>query len=163
MSSPVCFSKSNRNLILTVDLVVALADTLRADRAMPVKTRRCVDRIKARILNIQNIVYGGSTLVLDPAEYRQYSRIVLSIKKLINNISNNNVVELDFFNAVLVLVEDARISSRRSKNKRLPREWDYLNQSLSTLYSHIDPDLSQYKWMALGENLATRFKRIMIG
>jgi len=156
------FSRSNRTLILTVDMVGALADTLQADNGpMPQKTARCVTRIQNRIQNIQAIVYGGPQLVLAPGVYRKYKRIIISIKKLIDGLADD-VVELDFFNAVLVLVEDARVNCRRSKNKRLLREWTYLNQSLATLYGHLDPDLSEIKWMALGENLAGRFKKMMV-
>lgn len=157
------FTRAARRNILTIDLVKALADTMRTedDRALPRNTRRCIDRVNARIKNIQEIIYSGPTLALAPGHYKKYARIVMSIKKLIDNIGSD-VVELDFFNAVLVLVEDARLACRRSKNIRLQREWNFLNQSLATLYGHVDPDLSQIKWMALGDNLAGRFRRIIM-
>jgi|SaaInlV_100m_DNA_6_1039743.scaffolds.fasta_scaffold09055_4 hypothetical protein len=162
MKSVTTFSKSNRNLILTIDLVIALASCMTTDKTMPIKTRRCLDRIRTRIKNIQDIIYGGKTLVLSPANYRQYGRIISSVKKLINNIAGNTI-GLDFINAVLALVEDARIGCQRSKNLTLQREWGHLNQSLATLYGHVDPDLDQYNLMQLGDNLAGRFKKIMVG
>ncbi len=162
MANVVSFSKSNRNLILTVDLVIALASCIESEKSMPLKTKRCIDRINKRVSNIQNIIYGGNTLVLVPTNYRKYARIIKSIKKLIDNIAGE-IVELDFFNAVLVLVEDARIGCKKSKNTRLQLEWGYLNQSLATLYGHVDQGLNAHEWMVLGENLAQRFKRIMVG
>lgn len=156
------FSKSNRNLILTVDLVLAMTSSLETDTTLPAKTKRCIERINARIKNIQDIIFGGPTLVLSPTNYRQYKRIIMSVKKLIDNIYCE-VVELDFFNAVLCKVEDARVGCKNSKNTTLQREWEYLNQSLATLYGHVDPELESHQWMVLGENLAERFSGILVG
>ncbi len=156
------FSKSKRNLILTADLVTALTGCLKSETAMPMKTRQCIERINKRISNIREIVYGGPNMVLSPGDFRKYERIICSIKKIIDNMADD-VVELDFINAILALVEDARISSRKSKNKTLQREMGYLNQSLATLYGHVDPELSEHTWMVLGENLAGRFRKIMVG
>ena len=81
---------------------------------------------------------------------------------MINDIADNTV-DLDFINAVLVLVEDARVSCKKSKHLTLQREWTHLNGSLATIYSHVDPDLDAWDLMKLGDNLANRFKKIMVG
>lgn len=156
------FTNDNRKAVLTIDLVTALADTMQADGAMPQKTKRCIDRINIRIKNLQHIIYGGPTLVLGPVSHRKYKKKIKSMHRLIKRISTGECLDLDFFNSILALAADAWKGSKNYKNPRLRREWGYLNQSLFTLYGHVDPDLDQFSWMKLGNNLATQFKRVMV-
>ena len=106
-------------------------------------------------------MFSGPSLVLAPTDFRKYRRVIKTIGKLIDSIGGETV-DLDFFNAVLLLVEDAREGCQRSKNTRLQREWNFLNQSLATLYGHVDPDLDQHNFMVLGKNLAARMERAMV-
>lgn len=153
---PIIFSQNIKNQIIGTDLVFGLYCTLKDSPNLSKNSKRCIKRIENRIKNIKRIICNGKTLVLTSKDHKKYSQIIKNIQSLIQSVD----LDLDYFNAVLMIVEDIRVSAKKSKNKTLYKEWLLLSQSLNTLYSHLDPELSKIEFMKLGENLGKRIYKI---
>jgi len=160
-------TRSIRRQIYTADLVFAMSTCLDGD--LPKKTIEVLARIQARIDNINKILYGGGRFVLAQRDWEKYNRIIKQMKTMIINISDDNKLGPDFFNAVMMMVEDAYESVTQSKNKRLQHEWAMLRQSMGTFCKHVidepeefDPDWIGYKYESIGAALGEKFKKVMM-
>lgn len=161
------FTRAVRRQIYTADLVFAMSTCL--DGNIPKKTVAVLKRIQVRVDNINKILYGGGRFVLTPRDWKKYNRVIEQLKKMIMNISADNKLEADFFNAVLMLIEDTRESVKKSANKELQREWTMLNRSMATFCKHLikepkhfDPNWVGYKYEALGVALGHKFESAMM-
>lgn len=149
---PIVFSGAVKKQIISTDLVFGLYKTMADDEKLPKNSRKCIKRIENRINNIKTILYGRETLVLSKKDHKKYTTTIKRIQDFLKSIDFG----LDFFNAILMIVEDTRLSAKKSNNKKLIQEWRLLSQSLNTLYCHIDPKLEDFDNMKLGENLGIR-------
>lgn len=146
-------TRAVRQQVYTADLAFAMVISLGSDSTIPRNTKAVLKRIHIRLDNINRILYGDGKFVLSPRDFKKYNRVILSIKKMISDITKNDRLETDFINAVLMMVEDTRESVKNSNNKKLQHEWNMLNQSLATFYRHIvqepepfNPEFTGYKY-----------------
>jgi len=156
----ISFPSAMRRQLASIDIVFSLIENIKKKRKITKKEKNCIARISNRIENIKTIHYGGEKLILSARGLRQYKKIITSLKKLVDSY-NLEAFSNDFFNAVLLIVENARISSKKSKNMQLEKEWTYLNQSLMTLYQYSDPDLSNYEDMKKGQEMGNKMASII--
>ena len=126
-------------------------------------------RIQARVDNINKILYGGGRFVLAQKDWEKYNRIIKDMKTMIMNISEGNKLGPDFFNAVMLMVEEAYESVTQSKNQRLQHEWAMLRKSMGTFCSHIinepdefDPNWIGYKYESIGVALGEKFEKVIM-
>jgi len=150
--TPIVFSQAIKDQIIGTDLIFGLYHTMADDLSLGRNSKKCIKRIENRINNIKKIIYKGDLLVLKPKDHKKYNNIMKNIQNIILGMD----LDLDYFNAVLMVAEDIRVSAKKSKNKTLYNEWVLLSQSLNTLYRHLDPELTEDKYMKLGENLCNR-------
>ena len=150
--TPIVFSQVVKNQIIGLDLTFGLYNTLADDKKLPKKSKDCISRVRKRVKNIKNIIYQRDVLVLKSSDHKKYKSIIKNIQEMLVKVD----LGLDYFNTVLMVVEDIRISTKNSNNKELYREWVMLSQSLNTLYTHSDPDLSKEKYMKLGKSLGMK-------
>lgn len=167
-------TRAVRRQVYTLDLVFATSLTMGADDGkLPKKTKDVLSRIIARTDNLKRILHGGPKFQLSPRDRKKYLRNIEVMKRMISAYIDNDRLENDFFNAVLMLVEDCREASKRSQNKQLQHEWKMLNQSLFTLYGHMvesepephpnrDDSWSGYKYQVLGVSLGKKFEKVMM-
>ncbi len=162
-------TRAVRQQVYTADLAFALVTGLYSDSTIPWKGKAVLKRIYTRLDNIHRILYRGGNFVLSPRDFKKYNRVILSIKKIILDITENNRVGNDFINAVLMMVEDTRESVKDSNNKKLQYEWNMLNQSLATFYKHIvqepepfNPEFTGYKYERLGVALGQKFQKVIM-
>jgi len=165
--SPLKLTRSIRRQIYTADLVFAMATSLDCD--MPKKTFDVMARIQARVDNINKILYGGGRFILTQKDWEKYNRIIKEMKTMILNISDDNKLGPDFFNAVMLMVEDAYESVTQSKNQRLQHEWAMLRKSMATFCKHVldepdkfDPDWPGYKYERMGDAMGQKFEKVMM-
>jgi hypothetical protein len=149
---PIVFSTSVKNQIIGTDLVFGLFYPMKGDMSYSKNSRKCIKRIENRLNNIKKTLYEGDLLVLNPRDHKKYNTIIDKVQNIIIGMD----LDLDYFNAVLMVVEDIRESAKNSNNKALYNDWTLLSQSLNTLYKHLDPNLTKDKFMKLGKNLANR-------
>jgi len=165
--APLKLTRSIRRQIYTADLVFAMVTSLDCD--MPKKTFDVMARIQARVDNINKILYGGGKFVLAQKDWEKYNRIINEMKTMILNISDDNKLGPDFFNAIMLMVEEAYESVTQSKNQRLQHEWAMLRKSMGTFCSHIinepdgfDPDWIGYKYESIGVALGEKFEKVIM-
>lgn len=159
-------TRSVRRQIYTSDLVFAMSTCL---QGAPKKINDILDRIQDRLDNINNILYGGGKFVLSPRDYKKYNKVIVKMKKLVVDMSDGEILTPDFFNAVMMLVEDTFESVKHSKSHRLKHEWTMLRNSMATFCNHVlnepdefDPAWPGYKYEAMGVTLGRRFEKVIM-
>ena len=175
-------TRSVRRQLYTADIVFAMSMCL--EGRLPKKTRDVLGRVRARVDNINRIIYGGGRFVLSSRDYKKYNRIISEIKTIIMEMSDDNHLDPDFFNAVMLLVEDVYESVQASTSKGLKHEWAMLRRSMGTFCKHVlnepagspglefpgdskiynyrQADWAGYAYEAMGVALGERFKRVMM-
>lgn len=160
-------TRSIRRQIYTADLIYAMSVCLAG--TLPKKTKDVLTRIQARLNNINKLLYGGGRFVLSERDYKKYNRIINQVKDIISDISTNEKLNPDFFNACMMLVEDTYESAKQSKRTGLLHEWAMLRRSMSTFCSHVldepdefDPDWAGYKYEPMGIALAAKLNAVMM-
>ena len=126
-------TRSVRRQLYTADIVFAMSMCL--EGRLPKKTRDVLGRVRARVDNINRIIYGGGRFVLSSRDYKKYNRIISEIKTIIMEMSDDNHLGPDFFNAVMLMVEDVYESVQASTSKGLKHEWAMLRRSMGRFAS----------------------------
>ena len=185
MNSPslLKLTRSIRRQIYTADLVFALVTNISG--SVPKNVRDILERIQKRIDNINGILYGNHRFVLSPRDHKKYNQVINKIKKLIIDIDDGDMLSPDFFNAIMLLVEDTYESVKSSKKKTLQHEWRMLRNSMGTFCRNIlnepdgtpggikfrcDPkiyndriaDWPGYKYEPMGVALGKKFEKVMM-
>lgn len=167
-------TRAVRRQIYTADLVFCTAVTFElSNEKPPKKTIDVLNRIKTRLENINHILYGGTRdqflKRVSDKDRKRYLETIGRIRELMNEVLKDDHVEPDFFNAVLMVVENTRESVKMSKNKNLQKQWTMLNRSLATFCNHIidepaeyDPEWIGYKYEPLGVAMGERFHNVMM-
>jgi hypothetical protein len=160
-------TRSIRRQIYTADLVFALVTNISG--SVPKNVKSVLIRIQKRIDNINGILYGNQRFVLSPRDHKKYNQVINKIKKLIIDVDDGDMLSPDFFNAIMLLVEDTYESVKASKKKTLQHEWRMLRNSMGTFCNHVinepdefDPDWPGYKYEALGVALGKKFEAVMM-
>ena len=157
---PTALSRSKRRQLVVMDVVESLLNNIpdvfrREGLKMPAKTKACLQRIARRKDEILTAILGAKIMELDRKRYKQYQRTLDRITEIIKKECGGHIDPLVWINAVLVMVEDTR--AQIPARNGLRKAWDYLNQSLATLYQHFDADLTatieQIKGQDLGEKM----------
>lgn len=156
------FSKSSRFHLIVADLAYMLAENLSINNKLNSKERACVIRIKKRVKNIQTLFLGHNPDG-DPAQLRQYSRLISELYNFIQSLEMSNL-SFEYFNAILVLIEDARDNVKDSKKEgkreinkdKLYREWSYMAGTMMTLYKYADPEIETYAKFEKNGELITK-------
>lgn len=164
------FSRAIRKQLLTIDMVYALFIDLKQHNTLNSGQRACVNRIDKRVKNIQQIHYGKTCqgenkLSFSKNNFKQYKRLITALRKIIDDLQIDRLgvkfYNAIFYNAVLLLVDSACISSKKSSNKQLYKEWNFLNQSMMTLYKYQDPEIKEHKYMVSGGIIGTRMLEVI--
>lgn len=160
-------TRSVRRQLYTADIIFAMSCCLKGE--LPKKTKAVLDRVQTRVDNINKILYGGGRFVLSPRDYKKYNRVIDQLKKIVMDIGEDNQLSPDFFNAVMLLVEDTWESVTLSKKNVLKHEWRMLRNSMATFCRHIlnepdeyDPDWPGYRYEGLGVALGNKFNKVMM-
>jgi len=172
MPKPMTLSKANRSQLLTLDLTEAIVIALRKSKEekkaqgkkqfFQSKTWRCLDRIANRISAIREKISGGPRPLLIQKDYDKYQKYIKQITKLMidSNISDQYGFDpIESINAALCMVDDKERETAL-KQTATHKDWGMLHQSLFTLYTHIDNDISDYNRMRLGESLSHKIIQI---
>jgi len=160
-------TRSIRRQIYTADLVFALVNNISG--SVPKNVKSVLSRIQKRIDNINWILYGNQRFALSPRDHKKYNQVINKIKKLILDVDDGDMLSPDFFNAIMMLVEDTYESVKSSKKKPLQHEWRMLRNSMGTFCRHIlnepeefDPAWPGYKYEALGVALGKKFDKVIM-
>lgn len=156
---------------------MALILTREADKKhpMPRKTKLVIDRLKNQMNEINRILYGGDRTAfvdhLSPKDRKRYTYTMLRMGGVLDSAWDNDEVDLDFYEAVLMVADDTAKAVQQSKNKRLKACWGRLGKSVVTLYGHMtadviepkefDPDWIGWEYMKLGKKLGERLEEVI--
>lgn len=143
MSSSFSFQK--RLQVYALDLVQSLAWSYpdMVDGSVPAKSKAVLLRLASRRENIMDMVvhvpYVGK---MSETRQKQYQKVINRTKLVLDHHFATDAIDGSaYLNAILALVEDVYFQIPAHK-KNLKREWDYLRGSMSTLYSHHDPEMT---------------------
>ena len=140
-------TKAVRRQIYTTDIALVTATVHReSNKDLPRKTLRVIDRITKRIQSINTVLYGGGKNDfynrLSDKDYKRYLKGISKLKAFLEKTFEDDKVELDYYNAVLYVLEETQESTRKSKNKQLKHEWLMLVKSFGTFCAQVidEPD-----------------------
>ncbi len=165
------FSYAMRRQCAVLNLVDTLATHIDPcfDGKTPAKTRKVCERINNRRKRIMADVFHiklGEVAELGPQRHRQFERMTKAMVDVIHLYwpEQGEKAEVDaasILNAALVMAEDTRTQIPAGRNVR--KDWDMLTGSLATLYSHIDPDLTDVTAMKVGLRVAETMEEAIRG
>ena len=137
-------SKSRQRQYITLHCLSILGDHVRTCKHhIPPKTKAALERIERRRVGMLDIM----------GEVSEKSRTLVKnrfAQAMAHFDMDSPISPEEHINACLYMVETLREQGAKPK-----QEWDYLAQSLGTLYSHLDKFLSDQEAMDKGELVAT--------
>jgi len=137
-------SKSRQRQYITLHCLSILGDHVRTCKHhIPPKTRAALERIERRRVGMLEAM----------GEVSEKSRMQVMdrfAQAMMHFDMDAQITPEDHINACLCMVETLRDQGAKPR-----QEWDYLAQSLGTLYSHLDKFLSDQEAMDKGELVAT--------
>lgn len=156
----IIFSKSVRRQLLGIDLVYTLIENLKKNNKLNCRQKACVDRITKRIESIRAIHCDNK--IFSNKNFKRYSKLIEKIKKNIKSLDEKQL-SFEFYNAVLLNVEDTRDQVQQSRHKKLKIDWNFLNQSLYTLYTYANiPDpITEYQYCKSGQKIGESLQAII--
>ena len=135
-------SKSRQRQYITLHCLSILGDHVRTCKHhIPAKTRAVLERIERRRVGMLDMFSDAS----DKSRMQVIKRYAQAINKF---DLEEQIRPEDHINACLYMVETLRDQGAKPR-----QEWDYLAQSLGTLYSHLDKHLSDVESMNKGEKI----------
>ena len=135
-------SKSRQRQYITLHCLSILGDHVQTCKHhIPAKTRAVLERIERRRVGMLDMFSDAS----DKSRMQVVERYAQAIDKF---DLEEQIRPEDHINACLYMVETLRDQGAKPR-----QEWDYLAQSLGTLYSHLDKHLSDVESMNKGEKI----------
>ena len=137
-------SKSRQRQYITLHCLSILGDHVRTCKHhIPPKTRAALERIERRRVGMLDM-FSDTSDKSKLQVVKRYARAIDSFNP------EEQIRPEEHINACLYMVETLREQGAKPR-----QEWDYLAQSLGTLYSHLDKFLSDQEAMDKGELVAT--------
>lgn len=135
-------SKSRQRQYITLHCLSVVPQHVQdCKKAIPSKTRAALERIEQRRVGMLGLM----------GEVSEKSRLQVMdrfAQAMAHFDMDAQILPEDHINACLWMVETLREQGAKPKQK-----WDYLAQSLGTLYSHLDKFLSDQEAMNKGEKI----------
>lgn len=171
---------ANKRRMVTLEIVEMAAEILTKygqQLGMQKKTQDCCKRIYNRIGNLRDMLFSArdtKDFAIKPKEWHKLDELRKKCLNLILTTEGSTgktcIDQTELTNAALVLVskeqcriEDVIQKSNSTKLKNLYIEWNWLINSLITLYTHLDPTFSEESRIKLGDALAHRITDIVEG
>ncbi len=136
-------SKSRQRQYIALHCLSILGEHVRTCKPhISAKTLAALKRIESRRVNLLNAHFGD---VADKSRILVVKRFLAAMDRF---DADGQIRPEDHINACLWMVE-----TLREQGAKPIMEWDYLAQSLGTLYSHLDKELSDQAAMDQGEQV----------
>lgn len=171
------FTRSFRRQIYTQDVLMAwvLAVDGSKDDQITKEIREYVQSIRSILEGIDSLLFGSTRIdlvnLIDKKDVARYTRVVMQLNDVLNEAWAGNKIDLDFYNAILMVVEDTAKELQKSKNKDLSTIWELLADTVLDLYflmandvvepKEFDSDWIGWKYMELGTKLGHKLERIV--